>query len=100
MSVVDTRITNRVSELRKRNILTTNEMQTDCDVAQVLQVSLKRGIWFIKMHLCRAALLGNLHFIASVPLYLRIYVVVIRHYAPNAEGLVYLQKAVLSTLAV
>lgn len=35
-----------------------------------------------------------------VPLYLRIYVVVIRHYAPNAEGLVYLQKAVLSTLAV
>ena len=26
--------------------------------------------------------------------------VVIRHYAPTAEGLVYLQKAVLSTLAV
>lgn len=26
--------------------------------------------------------------------------VVLRHYAPNAEGLVYLQKAVLSTLAV
>ena len=31
--------------------------------------------------------------------YLRICVVVIRHYAPNAEGLVFLQKAVLSTLA-
>lgn len=72
----------------------------DCDVAQLLQVSLKRGIWFNKMHLCRAALLVNLHLSASVPLYLRIYVVVIRHYAPDAEGLVYLQKAVLSTLAV
>lgn len=28
-----------------------------------------------------------------VPFYLRIYMVVIRHYAPNAEGLVHLQKA-------
>lgn len=34
---------------------------------------------------------------ASVQLYLRIYVVVVRHYAHIAEGLVHLQKAVLST---
>lgn len=49
------------------------------------------------MCLCRVALLVNL---GLSLLYLRICVVVIRHYAPNAEGLVCLQKAVLSTLAV
>lgn len=63
------------------------EMLMACDVSQILYASLKRAL-FNKMCLCRVALLVQLIWSALVPLYVRIYVVVLRHYIPNAEGLV------------
>lgn len=62
-------------------------------MARVLNVSLKTSPpGLLKRVSVGVVLLG--------PLYLRSFVVAIRHYAPNAKGLVYLQKAVLSTQAV